>query len=104
MNPEVMNQMIGVGGIIAGMLAAIITVIVSRSRLKKRYELDERYTYCITKSKAFSWNATTVTLAVAWIVAMVMEGVSLSFFIITGIFVVHCLSSIGANLYYSARN
>ncbi|MEK4076278.1 hypothetical protein MHI01_20690 [Paenibacillus sp. FSL M7-0656] len=104
MSSELLNRMIGIGGIVAGLLFAILIIFFTRLIAKKHNGLDERYFYCITRAKAFSWNATTISLALAWILVVMLDGISLSFFIITAVFVIHCLSSIAANLYYSARN
>lgn len=104
MNPELLNRLTGIGGIIVGLLLAVVIMFLARGISRRQHGLDERYLYCLTKAKAFSWNATTVSLALAWIIAVMLDGISLSFFMITGLFVIHCLSSLAANFYYSARN
>lgn len=104
MSPELVNRLTGVGGIVVGLLLAVVIMFFTRGISRRQHGLDERYLYCLTKAKAFSWNATTVSLAMAWIIVVTLDGISLSFFIVTALFVIHCLSSLAANLYYSARH
>ncbi|CAI6080717.1 hypothetical protein PAECIP112173_02979 [Paenibacillus sp. JJ-100] len=104
MSPELVNRLTGIGGIVGGLLLALAIMFLAKGIASKQHSMDERYLYCLTKAKAFSWKATTISLALAWIIAIAVDGISLSFFIITALFVLHNVSYLAANLYYSARN
>ncbi|WP_391203754.1 hypothetical protein [Psychrobacillus sp. L4] len=81
-------------------LAIIIMIIVfsiNRRIGKKKRWFDERYTKINEKARSISWRYTTFAILIAWMIIIVMEGPGLSFFIMTGIWLIHMISySIGA--------
>ena len=64
---------------------------------KKKRWFDERYNRIHDKPRSYSWVATTVAILIVWMIVIVMEGPGLTFFLLTGLWVVHMVSySIGA--------
>jgi len=51
-----------------------------------------------------SWNITTVVILIAWAVVIIFEGISFSFFIMAGIFVVHSMTLIFTSTYVANCN
>lgn len=82
----------------------IVVHIVTNRMGKKKHMFDERQKYISTTAKAMSWNITTVVILIAWAVVIIFEGISLSFFIMTGIYVVHCITLIFTSTYVANRN
>lgn len=81
-------------------LAIVITIIIlftNRRIGKKKRWFDERYTKIHENARSVSWIVTTITLLVVWMIIIILEGPGLSFFLITGIWVIHMASyAIGA--------
>ena len=74
-----------------------IVFIIKRKIGKKKRWFDERYNRIHEKARSYSWLATTVTILVVWMIIIVVEGPGLSFFLLTGLWLVHMLSyTIGA--------
>lgn len=81
---------------LAIVMTSAILLIFWRIGKKKRW-FDERYNRIHEKARSYSWVATTVAILIVWMVVTVMEGPGLSFFLLTGLWVVHMVSySIGA--------
>lgn len=76
-------------------LAIIIWMIIftiNRRIGKKKRWFDERYRRINEKARSLSWISTTVAIILAWMIIIVMEGPGLSFFIMTGIWLIHMIS------------
>lgn len=74
-----------------------IVFVINRKIGKKKRWFDERYNRIHEKARSYSWLATTVTILVIWMIIIVVEGPGLSFFLLTGLWLVHMLSyTIGA--------
>lgn len=74
-----------------------IVFIINRKIGKKKRWFDERYNRIHEKARSYSWVATTVAILIVWMIVIVMEGPRLTFFLLTGLWVVHMVSySIGA--------
>lgn len=100
---EVLSIIYGISGVLGGALIAGIVFLIQRHIGKKKHLFDERYWEKANRSKARSWDATLVVLIIAWIVAIIYEGIGFSFFLITGIYVLHNISLIISGVYYSHK-
>ena len=74
-----------------------IVFMINRKIGKKKRWFDERYKRIHEKARSYSWVATTIAILVVWMIVIVIEGPGLTFFLLTGLWVVHMLSyTIGA--------
>lgn len=81
---------------LAIVLMSIVFLIMWKIGKKKRW-FDERYKRVHEKARSYSWLATTVAILIVWMIVILMEGPGLTFFLLTGIWVVHMVSyGIGA--------
>lgn len=84
-------------GLPLGLLIASIVMYMSWRKGKKERRFDERYTRIHEMARSFSWRVTTVTILIVWAIIIAVEGPGLSFFLMSGIWVIHMLSyGIGA--------
>ncbi|QFG00124.1 hypothetical protein PB01_15530 [Psychrobacillus glaciei] len=84
-------------GLPLGIITMMIVFFIMRKFGKKKRWFDERYTKMNEKARSISWIFTTFAILIAWMIITVIEGPGLSFFIMTGIWLIHMVSySIGA--------
>ena len=81
-------------GLPLAIVIMLIVLLINRKIGKKKRWFDERYTRIHEKARSISWVTTTVTLLIVWMIIIVMEGPGLSFFLMTGIWVIHMISYI----------
>ncbi|MFZ7942478.1 DUF2178 domain-containing protein [Neobacillus sp. 19] len=99
-----MDNLVGVSGLLLGVVITIIVHIVVNRVGAKKHMFDERQKFISTNARAMSWNVTTIVILAAWAVVIIIEGISLSFFIMTGIYVLHCSSLFLTSAYFANRN
>jgi hypothetical protein len=93
----------GLSGLIIGAILALIICVMMKRIGKRKRLYDERQNFVSLQGKAASWNVTLVVLLIAWAVAIIYDGISLSFFLITGVYILHNLSSIITTAYYNKK-
>ncbi|KMY55023.1 hypothetical protein AC623_14675 [Bacillus sp. FJAT-27231] len=98
------NNLIGLSGLLLGVIITIIIYFINRRIGEKKRLFDERQQYVTTRSKAAAWNVTSIILLVAWAFIIVYDGISFSFFLMTGIWVAHNISLIITSIYFSGQN
>jgi hypothetical protein len=101
---QLVNALYGLGGLLFGVAVHIVLQIVSRRKRKKEHWFDERYQHITSHAKAVAWNSTSIAIVVAWALIIVFEGISLPFFLMTGVYVLHNMSYLCSSVYYSNRN
>src|SRR5699024_5115138 len=101
---EVLNTIYGISGVLLGAAVAGIVFLVQRHYGKKRHMFDERYWEKTNRAKARSWDATLVVLIIAWIVCIIYEGIGFSFFLITGIYVLHNMALIFFSVFFASKS
>lgn len=84
----------GLLGLPLGIAISAVVLYFSWRKGKKERRFDERYTTVHQQAKSISWGATTITIFVVWMIVIVVEGPGLTFFLLTGLWVVHMLSYI----------
>ncbi|KZR59271.1 hypothetical protein [Bacillus badius] len=104
MNETVANALTVLSGLLGGILVAVIVYFINRSIGKKKRWFDERQQHVASRAKAAAWNATSVILLVAWAIIIIYDGISFSFFLMTGIWVAHNLSLIATSVYFNSQN
>jgi hypothetical protein len=91
-------------GLPLGLAIAVVVLFISWKKGKKNRLFDERYTRIHQHARSISWGVTTGAILIAWTIVIIVEGPSLAFFILSGIWVTHMLSyAIGAAI-ASSRN
>jgi len=86
------DTLIGLIGLLGGATIALVANLIQRRIGKKKNLFDERYHKIDNKAKARSWDVTLIVLIIAWGLIIIFEGISYSFFILTGVYVLHCIS------------
>lgn len=104
MKTLIKDILLSLSGLGLGVICIIITFVISKRNGVKKRLFDERYRKINYQAKAISWNVTFVVLLLAWAVVIVVEGISFSFFLITALYVAHCLSLIFSSLYANRQN
>ena len=93
-----------ISGLLGGVSIALIAYVLSKRSGKKKRLFDERQKVVSNSAKALSWNVTFVVILIAWGVTIIIDGISFYFFLLTGIYVLHCLSLMITSVYYSNQN
>ncbi|RJS59969.1 DUF2178 domain-containing protein [Bacillus sp. PK3_68] len=104
MSETLVNNLTGLSGLLLGVLCIIIIYFINRRVGRNKRLFDERQQYVTARSKAAAWNATSVILLAAWAFIIIFDGISFSFFLMTGIWVAHNLSLIVTSVYFSNQN
>ncbi|MTH53216.1 DUF2178 domain-containing protein [Bacillus mangrovi] len=99
-----LNNMIALAGLSGGLLIAGVCYLFARRNARKKRGLDERYRYMMSNSKALSWNVTFFAILLAWVLVIAVEGISLSFFVMSAIYVIHSVSLIVFTFYFSGQH
>jgi uncharacterized membrane protein len=85
-----------VGLPLAIVIATVLTFYGWRKGKKQRL-YDERYTRIHQHARSISWIVTTISILILWGIIIILEGPGLTFFLISGMWVVHISSyAIGA--------
>lgn len=74
---------------------------VQRRNSKKKHRYDERYYKVTNRMKARSWDAMLIVYMFAWPIVIIFDGISFSFFLLTILYVVHCISVLITGIYYT---
>lgn len=76
-------------GLPLGLMIIAVVLPLQRKRLKKQRALDERYSTIHTQGRSFGWIVTSVAMAVAWLVVLLIEPIGTAFFILTFLWIIH---------------
>lgn len=97
-NPSVIWMM-------AGLYVFLLGLFYFQRRLgKKKYLFDERYRQETNQAKARAWDVSLVIMLLAWPVVIIFDGIGFSFFLLTGIFVLHNTSLMVTSFYLGMKN
>lgn len=91
-------------GLPLGLLITGIVWYFNWKRGKKERRFDERYKRIQDQARSISLIVTAIAIVIAWIVIMIFEGASLSFFLIMGIWIVMNISYLIGAAFSSSRN
>jgi hypothetical protein len=99
-----MDSLIALSGLGIGIIGIVAAFYFQKKIGRKKRLFDERQQQITNQAKALSWNVTMVVILVAWAVVMIVDGISFAFFLLTAIYVFHCLSLILTTFYYNNQN
>ena len=91
-------------GLPLGFTVAAVILFFSWRKGKKERRFDERHTVIHQFARSFSWRVTTIAILGGWMIVIIVEGPSLAFFILMGIWVVHMASYAIGTAVASKRN
>lgn len=103
MSEQFLDNPIGLLGLLAGILIALIIYFINRRIALKRRTFDERYYALTNRSKARAWDAMLIILLIAWAIVIIFDGISFSFWLMTFLYVSHNVSLIVTTLYVSNK-
>ncbi|MEC0755950.1 DUF2178 domain-containing protein [Bacillus haynesii] len=104
MTETMTNTLIALAGLGIGVLGIVIVYSVKRRIGKKERLFDERQRKISDQAKAFSWNITMAAILMAWALVIIFQGISFSFFLITGLYILQCLSMLITTVYLAQKN
>jgi len=94
----------GTTALIVGAVIALIICIILKRNAKRKRLCDERQNFVRLQGKAASWNVTSIVLLMALAFILIYEGFSFAFYLIGGIYLLHCFSLIFTTVYYNKKN
>ncbi|MGG1118047.1 DUF2178 domain-containing protein [Bacillus haynesii] len=98
------NILIALAGLGIGVLGIVIVYSVNRRIGKKERLFDERQQKISYQAKALSWNITMAAILIAWALAIIFQGISFSFFLLTALYILQCLSMLITTVYLAQKN
>lgn len=101
MSEDFLENPYGLLGLVGAIIICIIVFFINRNIGRKKRLFDERYYLKANRAKARSWDAMLVIYMIAWFVVIIFDGISFSFFLITALYVLHNVTLIITNLYFS---
>ena len=104
MTETMTNTLIALAGLGIGVLGIAIVYKVNRRIGKKERLFDERQRKISDQAKAFSWNITMAAILMAWALVIIFQGISFSFFLITGLYILQYLSMLITTVYLAQKN
>ncbi|MEC1449133.1 DUF2178 domain-containing protein [Bacillus haynesii] len=100
----VANTLIALAGLGIGVLGIVIVYSVNRRIGKKERLFDERQQKISYQAKALSWNITMAAILIAWALVIIFQGISFSFFLLTALYILQCLSMLITTVYLAQKN
>jgi len=98
---DFLNNPYSLLGLIIGAVICLIVYFINRAIGKKKRLFDERYYQQTNRAKARSWDAMLVIYILAWVIVIIFDGISFSFYLITSLYVLQNITLIITNLYVS---
>lgn len=91
----------GLLGLVGAIMICIIVFFINRHIGRKKRLFDERYHLKANRAKARSWDAMLVIYFIAWFIVIIFDGISFSFFLLTGLYVLHNTTLMITTIYFS---
>ncbi|MCY7858511.1 DUF2178 domain-containing protein [Bacillus sonorensis] len=104
MTEHMLNMLVALSGIGIGVAGMIIAYFINKRINQKMRLFNERHQKIRYQAKTLSWNITMVGILIAWVLAILYKGISFSFFLITGLYILHCVSMLISTVYFAGRN
>src|SRR5690625_3889545 len=101
MSKEFLENPYGLLGLIGAIIICIIVFLINRNIGRKKRLFDERYYLKANRAKARSWDAMLVIYLIAWFIVIIFDGISFSFFLLSGLYVLHNTTLIITTVYFS---
>ncbi|SES69357.1 Protein of unknown function [Oceanobacillus limi] len=90
--------------ILLGNYVFLITLFFIQRRIgKKNHRYDERYYQVNNQAKGKTWDVMLVVMLIAWPIVIMFDGISFSFFLLTILYILHCMIFAIASAYYNSN-
>lgn len=100
---NILNNLVGLSGLILGVISYLIINYFVREKQKKKRVFDERYQYIHHRAKAKVWDINWIALIIIWGFVILYDGIGFAFFLMTGIYILHCLLYLFTAAYFSSQ-
>ncbi|WP_158591796.1 DUF3796 domain-containing protein [Oceanobacillus halophilus] len=100
MSESLLNTLYGLSGVIGAGIVLLIVFFINWRIGKKKHLFDERYQQQTNRAKARSWDAMIVIYMIAWVIVIIFDGISFSFFLLTALLVLHNMTAAITNMYF----
>jgi membrane protein required for beta-lactamase induction len=88
--------------LIGNYLLMLTIFFVQRHVGKKNHRYDERYYIVNNRAKGRTWDIMLVIMLIAWPIVIIFDGISFAFYLLTILYMLHCLIfGIAASFYQS---
>ncbi|RNF38934.1 hypothetical protein [Planococcus salinus] len=89
---DMLNHLFGFGGLVLGVLSGLVAYLIARRNMKKKRQLDERFENIHVHARSSAWVATSALIVIAWAVIILVEGASFAFFVMSFLYIAHCVA------------
>lgn len=89
--------------LIGNYLLMLALFFIQRRIRKKSHSYDERYYQVTNQAKGRTWDIMLVVMLIAWPIVIMFDGVSFAFFLLTALYMLHCLIFGIASAYYQSK-
>ncbi|WP_047986137.1 DUF3796 domain-containing protein [Ornithinibacillus californiensis] len=89
--------------LIANYLFMLSIFFIQRRIGKKNYRYDERYYQVNNQAKSRTWDIMLVIMLIAWPIVIIFDGISFAFFLLTALYMLHCIIMGFAAAYYQSK-
>lgn len=103
MNESFLDNPYSILGLVGAIIILAILFLINRYLGKKKRLFDERYYANTNRAKARSWDAMLIIYLIAWFIVIIFDGISFSFFLLSGLYVLHNLSLIVTTAYVNKQ-
>src|SRR5690606_32695288 len=90
--------------LIANYLFMLTIFFVQRRVGKKNYRYDERYYHVNNRAKGRTWDIMLVVMLIAWPIVIMFDGISFAFFLLTALYMLHCIIFGICAAYYNEKD
>lgn len=91
--------------ILIGNYLFMLAIFVMQRRIgKKQNRYDERYYQVNNRAKGRTWDIMLVIMLIAWPIVIIFDGISFAFFLLTVLYMLHCLIMGISTAYYNAKD
>jgi uncharacterized membrane protein len=89
--------------LIANYIFMLAIFFIQRRIGKKNYRYDERYYQVNNQAKSRTWDIMLVIMLIAWPIVIIFDGISFAFFLLTALYMLHCIIMGCAAAYYQSK-
>ncbi|MEN2767731.1 DUF3796 domain-containing protein [Ornithinibacillus xuwenensis] len=90
--------------LIGNYLLMLTIFFVQRYVGKKNHRYDERYYQVNNRAKSRTWDIMLVVMLIAWPIVIMFDGISFSFFLLTALYMLHCIIFGISAAFYGSRD
>lgn len=77
--------------LIGNYLFMLTLYFIQRRFGKKHFRYDERYYRVNNQAKGRTWDIMLVIMLIAWPIVIIFDGISFAFFLLTALYMLHCV-------------